>query len=277
MRIVPAACAFLLLAAACALAFRGFGPPAAPRPLIVEGAGPPEAGADGVRPLRILFVGNSYTHANGLPSMVRNIAGSAGGRPVETGMVAMDSASLGELWAMERPRAALASGRWDIAVFQEHSAWTVSPDRAAASALSFRLWAAEARSRGARPAVYGTWPERPGSPLYAGGPGSPMRGYASMLAAIRTGAPPAARAAGAELVPVGDLWDAALRRDPGVVLWHPDGHHPSVAGTYLAALGLARALAGTDPSKVAWRPDGMDGRLAEILRGVAAGGIPPGP
>jgi hypothetical protein len=54
----------------------------------------------------------------------------------------------------------------------------------------------------------------------------------------------AAADVGAVLIPAGDAWRAAWRRDASVALYAPDQFHPSPLGTYLAALATYEALAG---------------------------------
>jgi hypothetical protein len=44
------------------------------------------------------------------------------------------------------------------------------------------------------------------------------------------------------LFPVAAAWLAAWRREPTLALYSPDGLHPSVAGSYLAALVMYSAL-----------------------------------
>jgi hypothetical protein len=52
-----------------------------------------------------------------------------------------------------------------------------------------------------------------------------------------------ARAAGAELVPVGDAWEKAKADRPGISLYH-DGGHASIAGGYLIAATFYSFLTG---------------------------------
>ncbi len=45
------------------------------------------------------------------------------------------------------------------------------------------------------------------------------------------------------LLPAGDAWREAWRRDPSLALYADDGFHPSGLGSYLAALTIWRGLA----------------------------------
>jgi hypothetical protein len=46
------------------------------------------------------------------------------------------------------------------------------------------------------------------------------------------------------LLPVGTAWQLAWKRDPGLALYGEDGLHPSLAGSYLAALVIYEKLSG---------------------------------
>ena len=64
----------------------------------------------------------------------------------------------------------------------------------------------------------------------------------------------AARDVGGVLLPAGDAWLAAWRRKPSLALYGPDGFHPTLAGSYLAALTIVAGLTGVSPV-------GLPGRL----------------
>jgi len=56
------------------------------------------------------------------------------------------------------------------------------------------------------------------------------------------------------LLPAGDAWLAAWQLDPSLSLYGPDGFHPSVTGSYLAALTIYGGLTGNSTL-------GLPGRL----------------
>lgn len=51
----------------------------------------------------------------------------------------------------------------------------------------------------------------------------------------------------AQLVPVGIAWDATLKAHPDIGLFANDKHHPSPAGTYLAACAFYAVIYGRTP------------------------------
>jgi hypothetical protein len=203
-------------------------------------------------PLRILFVGNSLTAENDLPSVVAGIAENAGRRPVETRTVAPGGVSLEEHWSSTGAREALADGPWDAVVLQQGPS-SLPVSRAHLLAWAKR-WADEVRANGARPALLAVWPEEE---------------RASALPDVIESYAVAAEASGAELLPAGAAWRTAWRRDPGLALYGSDGFHPSKLGTELAALVVYTGLTGASPGSLP-----LDGSVpsdtARILRDAAA-------
>lgn len=51
-------------------------------------------------------------------------------------------------------------------------------------------------------------------------------------------------------VPAGEAWRVALTSHPTLGLYGPDGFHPSVPGTLLAALVIYERVSGRDVSKL---------------------------
>jgi hypothetical protein len=87
----------------------------------------------------------------------------------------------------------------------------------------------------------------------------------------------AAEQVGGLLYPVGEAWRLAWERDATLMLYGPDGFHPSEAGTYLAALVMFQQLTGLSP--IGLPPDvvtpsgvvlGLSAETAAILQEAAA-------
>jgi hypothetical protein len=53
------------------------------------------------------------------------------------------------------------------------------------------------------------------------------------------------------LAPAGDAFELALADDPSLPLFQPDGYHPSVEGSWLAAVVLLARVRGIDPRTLA--------------------------
>jgi hypothetical protein len=69
---------------------------------------------------------------------------------------------------------------------------------------------------------------------------------------------------GATLLPAGDAWVAAWRQDPGLRLYGSDGFHPTVLGSYIAALVIYGGLANASPSGLPARLQLRNGRTVEV-------------
>lgn len=75
---------------------------------------------------------------------------------------------------------------------------------------------------------------------------------------------------GALVIPVGLAFEEAYRRDPDLKLHHPDGTHPSLLGTYLAACTTYAVLYTQTPVGNVYRAEGaIDEALATRLQQVA--------
>jgi hypothetical protein len=186
----------------------------------------PPTGPTGELGSRVLFIGNSLTYTNDLPAMVRVMAESAG-TPLVTGMVAEAGMSLEDHWSRGDARAMVASGRWDVVVLQQ------GPSALPSSRENLRQWAgrwaAAIREAGAVPVVYMPWPES-----------WRMSAFDSVSLSYHV----AAEVASAPLVPGGDAWQAAWRRDSSLALYGGDGFHPSRLGTYVVAVAAWARLTG---------------------------------
>jgi hypothetical protein len=75
----------------------------------------------------------------------------------------------------------------------------------------------------------------------------------------------AAREVSGYFLPAGESWRAAWRVTPSLALYGGDGFHPSLAGSYAAALTIFGALSG-HPLDGLLAPTGMDAQTAELLQ-----------
>lgn len=195
--------------------------------LACGGAGPTQVeGEDGGQ--GVLFVGNSLTYANDLPEMVRALA-LAAGDTLRVGMVASPDWSLEDHWNGGGARAEIRRG-WDVVVLQQGP--SALPESRALLIDYTRRFADEIRAAGATPALYAVWPSLSRSGDWD------RAGESYRLAA---------EAVHGILLPAGEAWRTAWRADPGLQLYAADGLHPSVAGTYTAALVIYARLLDRSP------------------------------
>lgn len=200
--------------------------------LAVLGFGPTGflAAAEPAPPLRVLFIGNSLTYTNDLPGVFEALAVAAGKPKPVVRWVTIGGFSLEDQWNRGDARKAVASGPWDFVVLQQ------GPSASAEGSSSLRAYtrwfAREIRAGGATPALYQVWPSTSRPQDFDG----VIRSYAD-----------AAREVDGVLLPAGEAWRAAWKRDPGLELYSKDGLHPTLAGTYLAALTVFGRLYGASP------------------------------
>ncbi len=174
---------------------------------------------------RVLFVGNSLTFTNDLPGMVQALADAAGAAPLAATMVAGPNLSLDDQLEAGVAARALAEGGWDVVVLQQGP--SSLPESRAALRRATRAFEHAIRQAGARPALYAVWP----AASRAGDFDRVSESYALAAADVR-----------GILLPVGEAWRAAWRRNPSLPLYADDGFHPSIAGSYLAALVMVGRL-----------------------------------
>jgi hypothetical protein len=212
---------------------------------------------------RILFVGNSYTAVNDLPTMFATLAWS-GGHHVDTGALDPGGATLADHVSAPETTATLGSSRWNIVVLQDQSEQPAS-DYARQTEMypAARQLVALVRAAGARPVYYVTFAHRDGWPEYG------LSTYAAMQAAIDVGYRGIAAEQQATVAPVGDAWAVVVAREADPALWQADGSHPTTKGTYLAACVFYASVFGQSPVGLSYHGD-LSGDEAAKLQAVAA-------
>lgn len=207
---------------------------------------PPGIGAGA----RVLFIGNSLTEGNDLPGMVRTLASAAGLHwSVEAQL--LSGAGLEDHWQRGLAQQRIRSGSWNAVVLQQ------GPSSLADSRANLRLWAAEfdglVRTAGGRSALYMVWPEL---------------GRFEYFDRVRDSYALAARDVSGYFLPAGESWRAAWAHEPALALYGGDGFHPTMAGTYAAALTIFAGLSDRSPLGLP-APATMDTGTAERLQQAA--------
>ena len=190
--------------------------------------------ATGLKPLppggkHILFVGNSLTYTNDLPSTVASLAESAGDTVRVMTMAAPGVALIDHLNGATQAVSAIKLGGWDYVVLQQ------GPTPAGICRDSLVLWAQAfdtlVRANGAVPAFFMAWPSNTSSTTFD---------------ASRISFEDAAIATSGVFLPVGEAWRAAWELNPALPLYGDDGFHPTPVGTFLSALEIYERLSGRD-------------------------------
>lgn len=215
------------------------------------------------RPARsILFIGNSRTYTHGMPYMVREMADSAGAdKKYQIRMYARPGRSLRQQW--EDPEVQRLIGQeWDDVVLQEQSGGHYEQ-----RSEDFRTYGAQlvraAADKGSRPVMFVGW--NYSTAVFASAPGWESRYYQL----IQDDHFRLSRETGAGLANVGQVWRYVVAANPPFQL-ETDGNHPSLHGSYLAALVIYTHLSGRSVEDVRYVPDGLPENDAALLRELAA-------
>jgi pimeloyl-ACP methyl ester carboxylesterase len=211
-------------------------------------------------PARVLFIGNSLTYANDLPGMVRALVDSSGAGPIDIHSVTAPNFSLRDHLQDGSAVAQIRIRRPDVVVLQQGpSSLDASRGDLLAAAADF---AAEIREAGGRPALYAVWPDR---------------SRAAFFERVSDSYRLAAERVDGLYLPAGEAWLAAWRRDSTLALYDGDDFHPSVMGTYVAALVIYGRLTGRTPVGLPARlrtPAGVEVEIppaaARLLQDAAA-------
>ncbi len=168
---------------------------------------------------KALFIGNSFTNRNDLPTMISRLAASSEPpRKFESQRVIANGMALKTHWKQGVAIEAIQRTAWDYVVLQEQS--TLPLKNRQRMHESIRLFDAEIRRRKARTILYLTWSRA----------GELDRQDELTDAYVSIG-----RELGALIAPVGVAWQRWLRDKPTLTLHDRDKSHPNTAGSYLAA------------------------------------------
>jgi hypothetical protein len=237
-------------------------------PLGCTNSTPPKcsaAGASASPCTRVLFVGNSYTYVNDLPTTFAQLA-VAGGHNLETGMVANGGETLAQHAAAAETLDKIASAPWSFVVLQEQSETPATPAGRNSMYPAARTLAARVKADGAQPMFFMTWAHRDGLPVTG------VSTYESMQLAIDDGYSGIADELGAPVAPVGFTWFVVRREHPEMAMWQDDGSHPTASGTYLAACVFYATIFRQSPEGLGYL-GGLSSRDAHVLQAEAASSV----
>src|SRR5215510_9469506 len=154
----------------------------------------------GSAPLKVLFIGNSFTARNDLPGLIARLA-EARGKNLEHRLISAGGASLRTHWNAREARQAIRDGRYDRVVLQEQS--TLPVKNAKRMHENVRLFDEAIKAAGSTTVLYMTWARM----------NAPESQQAITDAYTGVG-----RELGATVVPVGLAWQRFLRQHDEPVL-----------------------------------------------------------
>jgi len=225
-----------------------------------------------VHHIAILFLGNSLTFDNDLPAMLVNLAAADPGNTTEIQAKAFTfpGAQLGEVLHQTDALSWARAHHVDFAVLQEHSGWYAVPEWIDDAKQSAAAWHSALAPLGTRPVLFESWADEEGSDIYTD---PSYYAYGRTRAQIATDSEiktaEIAQDLGSPMVLVGRAFEHASRLPGAPELYQSDHHHPSVAGTYLAALVFYRFFTGRSGAESGYRPWGLSASEAAVLVEVA--------
>jgi len=177
-------------------------------------------------PIRVLFLGNSYTYGNRLPEVVAGMAAADKTvRPLKVKMIASGGKNLQWHSRNKASLEAIAAGGWDYVVLQDQSLTpTLMPRR---TQTAGRTLDEAIKKSGAKTMFFMTWQRRPTPEMLKKFPNMHERNSKTYMAL--------ARELKAAISPVGYAWKAAYDANPDWPLYAKDGSHAAPMGTYLTA------------------------------------------
>jgi len=207
---------------------------------------------------RILFIGHSLTYNNRMPEMVEKMADSAvSDVRFDIVMQALPGGSLEKHWNNAQTRQRLAEGNWDRVLIHPES-WH-QPLQSGHEHFSYGAQLFE-QAGGARRVVVTTWTGNDAD--YEDAPLSRADHFHNIEINMRA----LANRTGADLIDVAQVWNDVSSQPLPFSLYRRDGHHPSLEGSYLAALVICAELTRSDIANVTWVPWRMSGEHAALLR-----------
>lgn len=219
----------------------------------------------------ILFIGNSYTHYNDMPEQIFAKIMTAAGYKANVTRITKGSwyllyhADEYDSGTGAKVDDALKKNKYDFVVIQEQSSCPISdPGKFYTGA---RNLVAKVRANGATPIFYGTWGRKEGHSILAENNWT-NESMTWMLAAAYEAI---GKELGVDVAQVGfSFFDVYTnhKSNRNLDIYDSDRTHPSVAGSYLAALTIFAKITGVDPTTVSYNQD-LKEEYAAILKEAA--------
>jgi hypothetical protein len=216
--------------------------------------------SEGTRTVKVLFVGNSLTYTNDLPGTLIKVANSDPQSLVKlvvgssTGLNATLQQAYVDRCTLKRVR----GEHFDTVVLQEHSFFWFTPSDESGAREALANWATAVRQAGSSPEYFEPW-------LGDFGDDPTHTIVGDMKSAAYANAEPYE----VPIVRVGEAFAEAQNIQGVPWLYTPDNHHPSEAGTYLAALMFFHHFTSEPAERATWRPEGVSADQAALLAHIA--------
>ncbi len=193
---------------------------------------------------RVLFIGNSYTSSNSLPSTLASLS-SSGGNTLIHDQNTPGGYTLGQHISNTTTINKITGSTWDYVILQEQSTTpALSPNSFNSSAKYIAKEFIRQTDKCAKVMYYMTWGRE--DPINDC-PGCGYTTYQDMQDDITEAYENTAYNSFGQIAPVGAAWKKVMNSGSSINLYTGDGSHPSVAGTYLAACTFYATIFGESP------------------------------
>lgn len=219
--------------------------------------------------LRILFLGNSYTATNNLPSIITNAMGT-----LDITIISQSNTPGGFTFSGHDQNTntnnLIQQGNWDYVVLQEQSQVPSFPISQVESdcfpyAASL-VQKVEQFNPCAEVVFYMTWGRQNGDSQNCPN-WPPVCSYEGMDDLLYERYMTMAEDNQALVSPVGAVWRAIRTNYPNINLYSGDGSHPSMEGSYTAAITFATIFSQTDPTTISFNST-LSAAMADTIKNV---------
>ena len=181
----------------------------------------------------VLFIGNSYTYVNNLPSLIENITSSFGDN-ISYDSSTPGGATFADHAANPTTYSKINSQLWDFVVLQGQSQEPSFPDsQVNTESIPYAIQIAESvysNNFCSDVMMFMTWGRENGDPQWG-----PISTFEGMNNRLRSAYLRISDSVQGSVSPVGSAWRYVRDNYPTIDLYATDGSHPSYAGSYLAA------------------------------------------
>ena len=196
--------------------------------------------------MKILFIGNSYTYLNDMPTLFSRLCGcngtqaqvfsvTKGGRKLHENLDSADQTT-------RELEAVVQQNPMDVVILQEHSVLPITDfDRFSANIKSLMEKIGPARYD-----RYQTWARKAGAEFLQEHKLTPR----TMAVKLQEAYAKVADTVGADRAPVGQCFWEISETHPEIDLYDPDLTHPSYAGSCLSAMTHYRTIFGEMPTNL---------------------------
>ncbi|WP_319476741.1 SGNH/GDSL hydrolase family protein [Marispirochaeta aestuarii] len=217
-------------------------------------------------PLKILFIGNSYTFNNELPILVKEMKKEKNlNLSIEIKAFTPGGAKLKDHLNSPFTLETIRNGNWDIIVIQGHSLEPlmnpIGFNDAATDLLKIT------KESGAIVYLFETWSRAKDNPIY--NEAWSGRNPESMQKKLSMKYNEIAHNSNVTVIPIGSIWQKIMTENKEIELYSMDGSHPSQIGSYLTACIIYKYIFNEDPMKFNYIPSGVKESKAKILRQYA--------